>query len=402
MTWPTDELKALAARHLLRRLRSTEGTGPRTVLDGRPVILLCSNNYLGLANHPALAEAARSALERYGTSASASRLVSGSLELHGQLEERVAEWMSTEAALVFNSGYQANVGLIPALAQEGDLIFSDELNHASLIDGCRLSRAETCIFRHTDPEHLESLLAGHAMPSRKGKKIIVTESVFSVDGDLAPLEEIASMARRFHALLIVDEAHGVGVFGPQGAGRVEELQRGGQVDIRMGTFSKALGSFGAFVAGRRELMEYLINRARSFIYSTALPPATLAASLAAIQVIRKEPERRKTLWENVRFLREGLKAQGWILLSEASQIIPVLIGDARETMEVTDELLACGVFAQGLREPTVPPGTARLRLTPTATHTRQDLTQALAAFEQVRATGTRRIQGWTTVSAATS
>ncbi len=400
MNWPSDELESLRARHLLRRLRSTEGTEPRTVLNGQTVLLLCSNNYLGLANHPALAEAARSALERYGTSASGSRLVSGSLALHGQLEKRVAEWMGTEAALVFNSGYQANVGAIPALAREGDLILSDELNHASLIDGCRLSRARTRVFRHADPQHLESLLAENSTASRTGKNIIVTESVFSVDGDLAPLTEIASLARRFDALLIVDEAHAVGVFGPAGAGRVEELQLELAVDIRMGTFSKALGSFGAFVAGRRDLIEYLVNRARSFIYSTALPPATLGASLAAIQAIQREPERRKSLWENVRFLREGLKDQGWSLLSEASQILPVLIGEARETMEVTDELLAHGVFAQGLREPTVPRGTSRLRLTPMATHNREDLTQALAAFDEV---GTaRRKRGWTPVSATTS
>ena len=400
MNWPSDELESLRARHLLRRLRSTEGTEPRTVLNGQTVLLLCSNNYLGLANHPALAEAARSALERYGTSASGSRLVSGSLTLHGQLEKRVAEWMGTEAALVFNSGYQANVGAIPALAREGDLILSDELNHASLIDGCRLSRARTRVFRHADPQHLESLLAENSTASRTGKNIIVTESVFSVDGDLAPLTEIASLARRFDALLIVDEAHAVGVFGPAGAGRVEELQLELAVDIRMGTFSKALGSFGAFVAGRRDLIEYLVNRARSFIYSTALPPATLGASLAAIQAIQREPERRKSLWENVRFLREGLKDQGWSLLSEASQILPVLIGEARETMEVTDELLAHGVFAQGLREPTVPRGTSRLRLTPMATHNREDLTQALAAFDEV---GTaRRKRGWTPVSATTS
>ncbi len=400
MNWPTDELESLRARHLLRRLRSTEGTEPRTVLDGQPVLLLCSNNYLGLANHPALAEAARNALERYGTSASASRLVSGSLALHGQLEKRVAEWMGTEAALVFNSGYQANVGAIPALAREGDLILSDALNHASLIDGCRLSRAQIRVFRHADPQHLESLLAENSTAGRTGKNIIVTESVFSVDGDLAPLTEIASLARRFDALLIVDEAHAVGVFGPAGAGRVEELQLEERVDIRIGTFSKALGSFGAFVAGRRDLIEYLVNRARSFIYSTALPPATLGASLAAVQVIQREPERRKSLWENVGFLREGLKDQGWSLLSEASQIIPVLIGEARETMEVSDELLARGVFTQGLREPTVAPGTSRLRLTPMATHNREDLTQALAAFDEVSTA--RRNRGWTPVSATTS
>ena len=356
------------------------------MLDGQPVLLFCSNNYLGLANHSRLMEAARNTLEEYGTSSSASRLVSGNLALHGQLEKQVAKWIGTEAALVFNSGYQANIGVISALIQENDLILSDELNHASLIDGCRLSRAQIGIFRHADPQHLESLLMEKSKAGRARKKFIVTESVFSVDGDLAPLAEIASVAHRFNALLIVDEAHAIGIFGATGAGLVEQLQLQEHVHIRVGTFSKALGSFGGFVAGKQDLIEYLINRARSFIYSTALPPAILGASLAAIKIIQDEPERRKVLWKNVKFLREGLKNQGWALLSEASQIIPVLIGEARETMKVSSDLLKNGIFAQGLREPTVPPGTSRLRLTPMATHTREDLTRALAAFERVNLT----------------
>ncbi len=390
MNWPTNELESLRVHHLLRILRLTKDTKPKTKLDGQPVLLLCSNNYLGLANHSRLMEAARNALEEYGTSSSASRLVSGNLALHGQLERQVAKWIGTEAALVFNSGYQANIGVISALIQENDLILSDELNHASLIDGCRLSRGQTSIFRHADPQHLESLLMEESKTARARKKFIVTESVFSVDGDLAPLAEIASVAHRFNALLIVDEAHAVGIFGATGAGLVEQLQLQEQVHIRVGTFSKALGGFGGFVTGKQDLIEYLVNRARSFIYSTALPPAILGASLAAIKIIQDEPERRKVLWGNVNFLRKGLKKQGWTLLSEASQIIPVLIGGAEETMKVSSDLLANGIFAQGLREPTVPPGSSRLRLTPMATHTREDLTHALAAFERVNLT--RRAQ----------
>ena len=398
MNWPKDELESLRQQHLLRELRWAERATPRTFLNRQPILLFCSNNYLGLADHPALIAAASRATQQYGCSASASRLISGSLELHRQLEERVAAFMGSEAALVFNSGYQANVGLIPALAGEADLIFSDQLNHASLIDGCRLARAETRVFHHADPEHLGILL--EQSRNRNGKRMILTESIFSVDGDRAPLAEIVQLARRFDALVVVDEAHAVGVLGPQGRGLVEELHLEEQVDLRMGTFSKAFGSFGAFVAGREQVMQYLINRARSFIYSTALPPATVAASLAALDVVGREPERRRSLRENAKRVREGLKDQGWSLLSEASHIIPILVGEADPTMEITRELLDQGVFVQGLRPPTVPPGTCRLRATPMATHSREDLSEALKAFAQIRTRRNR--QKCTTVSATTS
>ncbi|MCZ6515495.1 MAG: 8-amino-7-oxononanoate synthase [Acidobacteria bacterium] len=408
MSWLQNELASLRRRHLLRKLRWADRVGPRIRLrgpddgTGHNVLLFCSNNYLGLADHPELIAAARRATEEFGCSASASRLISGSLELHRQLEETLARWMGTESALVFNSGYQANVGLISALAKEGDVIFSDRLNHASLIDGCRLARAEVRVFRHADAGHLRTLLAESNTKGAKGKRIILTESIFSVDGDRAPLGEIASLAREFDALLIVDEAHGIGVLGAKGTGLVGELGIEKQVDIRMGTLGKALGSFGAFVAAQREVTDYLINRARSFIYSTALPPATLAASLAAIEVVQKEPERRQALWKNVRVLSDGLKKQGWRLVSEGSHIMPVLVGEAGETMAVTEELLACGIFVQGLRPPTVPEGTCRLRLTPMATHTAGDLTEALAAFGKVLEL--RKKQNWTVhpTSASTS
>ena len=394
-----SELASLRERHLLRKLRWADGVGPRIRINGQNVLLFCSNNYLGLADHPELIAAARRATQEFGCSASASRLISGSLELHRQLETAIAEWMGTESALVFNSGYQANVGLISALAnkERGDVIFSDQLNHASLIDGCRLARAEVRVYRHADAEHLRTLLAE---TNTRGEKLILTESIFSVDGDRAPLGEIASLAREFDAGLIVDEAHGVGVLGDSGTGLVGELGIEEQVDIRMGTLGKALGSFGAFMAGRREVTDYLINRARSFIYSTALPPATLAASLAAVEITRKEPERRKALWENVQVLSDGLKKQGWRLVSERSHIMPVLVGEAGETMALTEELLASGVFVQGLRPPTVPEGTCRLRLTPMATHTAGDLTEALAAFSKVFEK--RKKQNWAELPTTTS
>ena len=392
-----SELASLREQHLLRKLRWADGVGPNIQLNGQNVLLFCSNNYLGLADHPELIAAARRATKEYGCSASASRLISGSLELHRQLEESLAHWMGTESALVFNSGYQANVGLISALAKEGDVIFSDRLNHASLIDGCRLARAEARVYRHADAKHLRTLLA---QSNAKGKHIILTESIFSVDGDRAPLTDIASVAREFDAILIVDEAHGIGVLGAKGIGLVGELGIEEQVDIRMGTLGKALGSFGAFVAARREVTDYLINRARSFIYSTALPPATLAASLAAVELVQKEPERRHSLWKNVKVLSEGLKKQGWNLVTEGSHIMPVLVGEASETMAVTEELLACGVFVQGLRPPTVPEGSCRLRLTPMATHTAGDLREALAAFSKVF--NKRKKQNWTELSTTTS
>lgn len=349
------------------------------ILAGRaPVLDLSSNNYLGLAGHPALKRAAAEALERHGCGAGASRLLSGTLPLHAELETALAAFKRTEAALVFGSGYHANLGVIPALAGPGDTVLSDELNHASIIDGCRLSRARVQAFRHRDVGHLEELLA--AAPA--GQRLIVTDSVFSMDGDLAPLEAIVTLARRYHGWVMVDEAHATGVFGPGGAGVVEALGLQGQVEIQMGTLSKALGSFGAYVAGSRALIDWLINRARSFIFSTALPPSILGAARAALAIVRDEPERRRRLWDNARRLSEGLSRLGYRLGDTASPIVPVLIGDEARTMALSAALLERGVFAQGIRPPTVPPGTARLRVTPTAVLTDADLERALLAFAE--------------------
>lgn len=376
-----DRLDELKRRGLYRSLRLIAGSQDATVtVNGKEVILLSSNNYLDLANHPAVKRAAAGALERYGCGTGASRLISGTMGLHAELERALADFKGTEAALVFNSGYHANTGAIPALVGPGDAVFSDELNHASIIDGCRLSRAEVGVFRHRDVADLERLLAS-APPG--GQRLIVTDSVFSMDGDVAPLKEIVALAQRYRAWVMVDEAHALGVFGPTGAGVVEEMGLQGEVEVQMGTLGKALGSAGAYVAGSRVLIEWLINRARSFIYSTALPPAVLAAALAALEIVKHEPERRRRLWANAAFLRDGLSRLGYRLGATASPILPVLIGPEAETMALCDALLARGVFAHGIRPPTVPEGTARLRVSPMATHTDEQLERVLQAFAEV-------------------
>jgi glycine C-acetyltransferase len=376
-----EELATLRRAGLYRELRLVSGAqGPTLLLDGREVINLSSNNYLGLANHPALNEAAKTAIDRYGSGAAAARLISGNMTLHEQLESQIAELKGTEAALVFNSGFQANTGIIPALAGEGDVIFSDALNHASIIDGCRLSRARVIVYGHCDVGQLEEgLKAAHG----PGRKLIVTESLFSMDGDEAPLAAIVELAEKYDALVMVDEAHATGVFEPGGAGIVAKLALQDRVLVQMGTLGKALGGFGAYVAGSRELRAFLINRCRSFIFTTALPPAVLAMAIAAIGIVKREPERRRTLWHNCQRLREGLRALGYSLGNSRSQILPVLIGDPVQCMQLSERLLEHGVFGQGIRPPTVPPGTSRLRLTLMATHTCEQVERALLAFKEI-------------------
>ena len=365
---------------LLRRLRIVEGAQePIVRFDGREVLLLSSNNYLGLANHPALKTAAHQAVEKFGCGAGASRLISGSMEIHRELEARLAAFKQTESALVFPSGYQANIGTLSALMSAGDTILSDELNHASIIDGCRLSRADIKIFRHCDVDHLERLLADSP---ESGQRLIVTDSVFSMDGDVAPLQEIAGLGGKYEAWVMVDEAHATGVFGATGAGLVEELNLTAQVEIQMGTLSKALGGSGAYVAGSRELIEWLVNRARSFIYTTGLPPSAAATALAALEIVKLEPERRARLWENAHFLSDGLRALGYTLLSAESPVVPVITGDAHRTLDLSAALFRRGVLAYGVRPPTVPEGTSRLRLAPMATHSRPQLVKALEAFRE--------------------
>ena len=370
------ELEEIKNRGLLRRTRMINGRqSAHVTCNGRDVLMLCSNNYLGLADHPALAAASIAAIEQYGTSSGASRLVSGTMELHERLERAVAAFKGSEAALVFNSGHAANTGIIPALVGKGDVVFSDRLNHASIIDGILLSGARPVRYPHNDYAALALLMEKHAKKHATGRSLIVTDGVFSMDGDIAPLAELVALKRAHGALLMVDDAHGCGVLGERGRGSAELLGVGKDVDIQMGTFGKALGSFGAYAAVSAELRDLLINRARSFIFSTSLPPSVLAASLAAVELVQTpEGDRlRKQLAVNTSFFRNSLAEAGFTIPVGTTQIVPIVIGPADTTMQFSEALLAEGFFAQGIRPPTVPVGTSRLRFTLMATHTLADL-----------------------------
>ncbi|MEX2448726.1 MAG: 8-amino-7-oxononanoate synthase [Solirubrobacterales bacterium] len=365
MTEVAERLEELRESGLHRRLRLVEGAqGPRVRLDGRAVLLLCSNDYLGLADRAEVRDAAAQAALRWGAGAGASRLISGNMEPHRRLEERLAAFKGYDSALLFGSGYLANVGAISALAGRGEVVFSDELNHASIVDGCRLAGAETFVYRHGDVEHLAwGLKQGSGRAA-----LIVTDGVFSMDGDVAPLAELASLARRHGCRLMVDEAHATGALGPGGRGSVAAAGLSGEVDLVVGTLGKALGSYGAYVCAAAELREYLLNTARSFVFSTALPPPVLAAALAAVELLEAEPQMVRRLNANAAVLREGLEAEGLAPGGARSQIVPLEVGDAGVTMALCERLLERGVFAQGIRPPTVPPGTSRLRFSVMATH----------------------------------
>jgi 8-amino-7-oxononanoate synthase len=376
----TRELARRQAAGLARRLRPVDGAPDTWItVDGRRALLLCSNNYLGLANHPMVRAAAARAADEYGAGAGASRLISGSMRLHHALEERLAGFKGTEAALLFNSGYHANIGAITTLVGAEDAVFSDQLNHASIIDGCRLSRARVCVYPHNDVEALDALLA--RTPARR--RLVVTESIFSMDGDPAPLAAMCATAERHGAMLMVDEAHATGVVGPRGAGCVAAAGLQTRVTVQMGTLGKALGTFGAFVAGSRAVIDLLINAARSFVYTTALPPPVVAAAAAAVEIATSEPSLQQQLANNAACVWQGLQKIGWRVPEQPAHIIPVMIGDAAATMRASQRLLEEGVFVQGIRPPTVPPDTARLRITVMSTHTTEDLAFALGTFHRV-------------------
>jgi len=368
-----ERLGELESSGLRRRLRMVDGPqGPEVMLDGRPVLLLCSNNYLGLANHPRLRRAAADAALSLGTSSGASRLISGSMAIHAELEERLAEFEGTESALLFGSGYLANTGAIAALAGRGEVVFSDELNHASIVDGCRLAGAETFVYRHCDTEHLEW---GLRRAAGRGA-LIVTDGVFSMDGDIAPLGELVVLARRHACRLMVDEAHATGCLGPGGRGAVAAAGLTGEVALIVGTLGKALGGYGAYACGSREMTDFLINTARPFIFSTAPPPPAVAAASAALELLDESPGRVERLRANAAALREGLRSEGLEPSGSDTQIVPLVIGEADDAMRLCERLLEEGIFAQAIRPPTVPPGTCRLRLTVMATHRMADLRHA--------------------------
>lgn len=373
-------LAELAAAHLVRRLQPLEsGTGPVVRISGREVLLFASNDYLGLARHPDVVHAASHATQTYGAGSGAARLISGSLPPHMEMEQSLARFKGTEAVLTFGSGYLANIGVIPALIGRGGLILADRLCHASLIDGSRLSGADFRIYRHNDLKHLESLLSNR----RKGRRtLIVTDGVFSMDGDLAPLPELSGLARSYGADLYVDDAHGTGVMGTHGRGTIEHFGLEDAIPLQMGTLGKALGSSGAYIAGPTETIQYLLHTCRSFIFSTAPPPGSAAAVVAALQVLAREPERRARLWANRERLFTGLTRMGFTLSASASPIIPIQVGQADKALRFAEELLTNGVFAPAIRPPTVPERTSRLRVTVTSEHTAAQIDQALAAFER--------------------
>lgn len=367
-----ETLAAIRARGTYRRMRVLEGAqGPRMRVDGREVLLFAGSNYLDLAHHPELVEATARAAREWGCAAGGSRLITGNLSLHEALEEELAGFLGSEAALVFGTGYMANVGVIPALVGPGDVVLSDALNHASLIDGCRLSRAEVQVFPHGDVERLAALLARLARPRRR--VLVAVDGVYSMEGDVAPLAELVAATRRHGAMLLVDDAHGTGTLGRRGRGTAEALGVADGIDVLMGTLGKALGSFGAFVAGSFALRDLLVNVARSFVFSCALAPPQVEAARAALRLVTREPERRERLQAGAARLRARLQERGVSTAPSTTHIVPVRVGSNEQAMGLCQRLLERGFYAQGIRHPSVPEGTARLRITPMATHRAEEI-----------------------------
>lgn len=369
-----DELQTLKDRALLREFKTIESAQDYSVqISGKSFLSFSSNNYLGLANHPKIKQAAIAAIHQYGWGAGASRLVSGNMTLHQELEEKIAEFKGTEAALLFPTGYMTNVGTLCALVSKGDIVIGDKLNHASIIDGCRLSGAAFRIYPHKDTGQLESLLR---RSSGYRRRLVVTDSVFSMDGDTAPLPEIVSIAKRYDAIIMVDDAHATGVFGKQGKGMIEHSGLEGKIDIIMGSFSKAIGSIGGFVAGNKHLIDFLKNNARPFVYTTALPPAVCAASLAGLTFIQENPSLIDRLWKNIAYLKSQV-LEFLNTTSVESPIVPLVVGSAEGAVNLSAKLYENGILIPAIRPPTVPPGTSRLRISLMATHTENDIDKLL-------------------------
>ncbi len=352
-------LKERAQQGLLRTLRPVSSRSQGKIWQGeKEYIDFSSNDYLGLSSHPRLIEESKKAIDEFGTSSSASRLMSGDLRMHHQLEEEVSRFKNKESALVFNSGYQANVSIISSLYGRGDCIFSDRLNHASIVDGILLSRAKVFRFRHNDLEQLETLLKKER--NKSNKALIITESIFSMDGDRAPLKALVDLKEEYDCSMMVDEAHATGIFGRGGAGLVQEEGLEDRVDLIMGTFSKALAGFGAYLACSQKIADYLINTCRGFIYSTALPPAVIASNLASIRIVKEETFRRERVLASASYFRDALKKKGFLIKGE-SQIVPVVIGENVKALELSSMLQERGYYVLAVRPPTVPAGEARLR-----------------------------------------
>lgn len=380
-----QEIEDLKARGLFRLPRVVEGRqSARAVIDGREVINLSSNNYLGLATDPRLVEAAHKAIDSHGVGSGAVRTIVGTQDLHRTLEEKLARFKRTEAVLVYQSGFTANAGTVAAILTKDDVVVSDELNHASIIDGCRLSRAAIKVYPHADMEGLRQKLEEARQTVREGGRIlVVTDGVFSMDGDIAPLPDVVRLAREFGAITMVDDAHASGVLGDHGRGSVDHWGLHGQVDIQVGTLSKAIGVLGGYVAGSRTLIEYLLQRARPILFSTSHPPAVTAACIEAIRIMEESDDLIRRLWENTRFFQEELRALGFDTGKTQTPITPVIVGEETKAMALSDQLFEEGVFAQGIAYPTVPRGKARVRAIVTAEHTQDDLKRAVEAFGRV-------------------
>jgi len=377
----TPEIDALKAQGVYRHLRVLEDEQrAHTTFDGRSVVNLSSNNYLGLTTHPRLRERAMQALERYGVGTGSVRTIAGTMSLHVELERRLAEFKQTEATVVFQSGFTANAGTVSALLTKDDVIISDELNHASIIDGCRLSRAAIKVFPHKDVDAARRILRD--LPASQ-RKLLITDGVFSMDGDLGPLPGLCAIAEEFGAIMMVDDAHASGVFGRNGRGTVDHFGMHGRVDIQVGTLSKAVGALGGYVAGTNALIDFLHHRGRPFLFSTSHPPSVTATCLAALDVLIEEPEIIERLWDNTRFFKAGLTGLGFNTGMSESPITPVIVGDGALAMTLSDQLFESGVFAQGIAFPTVARDKARVRTIVTATHTRADLQFALDTFGRV-------------------
>ncbi len=382
LEWINDELKQVHDKNLFRYLTELQsGQSPEVVIDGKEYLLLASNSYLGLSVDPRVVQAASDALRKYGTGSGGSRLVSGSSDLHRELEEKIANFKNTESAILFSSGYLANIGTISSLVGPEDFIYSDELNHASIIDGSRLSKAKLRIYPHLDLEELDSLLT---KDKQSGKKLVVTDTVFSMDGDLVDLQKLTKICEKHNAMLMVDEAHATGVLGERGSGATEHFNVENKVPIVMGTLSKAVGSLGGYIAGNRELIDYIRNRVRSYIFDTSLPAPSLAASIKSIEIISSEKEPREHLWKMIGMFKEGLEDLGYDVIASDSAIVPILTGDPEPTLRMAERLREEGVFTPAVRPPSVAPGKCRIRSSLMSSHTVQHIEKALSAFKNVR------------------
>jgi glycine C-acetyltransferase len=382
ITAQLDELKQTGSYFRLRELESA--CEPVCRADGREVINLASNNYLGLANHPKLKEAALEAVRKFGAGTGAVRTITGTMAMHMELERKIAAFKRTEAAVVFQSGFAANAGTVSAILGQQDHIISDELNHASIIDGCRLSRAKIHVFRHRDTAHAAEILDG--LKDDPGRKLLITDGVFSMDGDIGPLPGLVDAAARYGAIMMIDDAHSSGVLGRNGRGTVDHFGLHGRVQIQVGTLSKAIGVLGGYVCGSRDLIEYLYHRARPFLFSTSHPPAVTAACMAAFELLEQEPERIERLWDNTRYYKEMLRANGFDTGASETPITPIIVGEAKTAMDFSAALFEQGLWATGIGFPTVPRGKARIRTIVSAAHTREHLERAAGILARVAKT----------------